>query len=210
MVGLLGLVHLGVSVVIEEVLAHRFQSDFGHPPWAAMTFLVETTQPYLVVGICLVACAALVPFSNGEPRRLGWAVPASVVLSVLFELASYRYVEPSLETWGYRELTALELVLRGAASGLVLSAVPVGVMLGAAPALRRQHRRAGSIVWAAMGLLSAPLTLLTYRVDRDHRSFFLAFPLTILVATGVPLAGVVANVMGLRRRSPTREPRAGE
>ncbi|MDB5212715.1 MAG: hypothetical protein JWO86_642 [Myxococcaceae bacterium] len=205
MMGLLGLVHLGVRIVIEDLLERRFQTDFGHPPWAAMTFLVETTQPYVVVGACLVACAALVPIdTNGEPRRLGWAGPASVVVSVVFELASYRYVEPLLETWGYRELTALELVLRGAANGLVLSALPVGLVLGAS-VLRR---RAGSLVCAALGLLVAPLTLVTYRVDRDHRSLFIAFPLALLLAVGLPLAGVVANGIALARRSRAREHRS--
>lgn len=219
MVGLVGLVNLGVSVVIEERLASRFESDFGHPSWAAMTFLVETTQPYLVVGACLIACAALVPFaSDGEPRglALGWAVPVSVVVSMLFELAMYRYVAPLLETWGYRELTVLERVARGAACGLVLSALPVGVVVGSSAQRRRQRqrqaavhdvgrrgelrRRAVSISCAALGLLVAPLTLLTYRVDRDHRSFALAFPFAVLLAVGVPLAGLVANGLAVARR----------
>src|SRR4051812_34832628 len=88
LVGLLGVASLVESVAIEDVLARRFATDFGHPSWAAMTFLVETTQPYLVVGTCLVVCAALVPFgSDGMPRRLAWSIPVCVVASVLFELA---------------------------------------------------------------------------------------------------------------------------
>jgi hypothetical protein len=204
MLSLLAATQLCVVYIIDYQLELRFPTDFGHPSWAAMTFLIQTSQPCLVVGICLVAFGLLLPRSQDpSPKTMAWAIPASLAASSLFELLAYQYVEPAIESWGLRALSASELILRGAVNGFVLSAIPVGIVLTATRILGRDSRTRRwlmSLV-CVLGAFATLLLSLIYRVDRHHRLIPMGFALTVALFAGGSLAGLVLQLKGPSRAS---------